>query len=157
MNASLVTVNEFGDRPLAVTVYRRADPSIAHVATSTLERIDDLLEEGTIDSVDEVIVPSRHRSDLAGSGRIDELEQCAKRLGVTLEPALSRCQRHNHFTDTSEEVCVLPALTIVVRDHTDASILAIAPTKTEDTLLRVNDLLDAIEAAGDTAPQVEYH
>lgn len=135
------------ERPVTVTVYRRVDPPSASTVSSTLSRIATLDEDGFIDSYEEVTVPSRQAVGIdteRSLSTLEDLEAAAECLGVTLEPALQRINRHNEFTDETEEINVYPVVSVIVRDAANGSILAVAPVRMGDTLIRVDDLLDAL-------------
>lgn len=135
------------DRPISVTVYRRIDPPIARASTEAIGRIIDLVNRGLIQEFDDVIVPSRRYTPehVALQQTVaDELDIAADRLGVTLEPAKQTINRYNQYTETDEQIDVLPAVTVVVKDAGDDSILAVAPVRMGDTYLRVEDLLDTL-------------
>lgn len=149
MSLTLAVGEELVDRPVAVTVYRRLDPPTARAAARACERVMGLSASGAIDGYEEVVVPPRvvaTEAEGAVQGLIDELEAAAAALGVSLEPAMRTHHRHNRYTDERERVDVLPVLTMVVRDARDGSVLAVAPARTGDSCLRVEDLLGLLES-----------
>lgn len=137
---------DIDDRPVTVTVYHRLEPTTANVAEEIVEQLEDFAAAGIIDGYDRIAVPGRQRRRNPEQQVVDELSTCAKTLGVSLDPALRMTDRHNEFTRTEESVCVLPVVTIVVHDATDDSILALAPIRTGDSLVTVDDLLAALSA-----------
>lgn len=147
MNTTIGYNIDLDDRPLAVTVYHRLEPSCAATAADVIERMTSLVESGIIERLDRTPVPARQRTDTPGGEVVGELKACADGLGVSLEPALQTSRRRNEFTEMQEEVSVMPVVTLVVRDARDDSVLALAPVRTGDSVVLVSDLIESIEAS----------
>lgn len=135
-------------RPLAVIVYRRIEPPTARMATSIIGHLNELEAAGIIDEVVDIPVPARVDAtgeDPRADHGVASLNSLANETDVSLSPACRTIERSNKLTGDRETITVYPIVTLVVKDATDGSILAVAPSQTDTGHLPVPQLLDELE------------
>lgn len=148
MNTSVPSLLDNQTRPLAVTVYRRLDPPTAKIASSVIEELNELEATGVIDEVVDVPVPPRIAdtdADPAADHESIQLTSVASEAGFSLTPACRTTERMNRLTGDREIITVYPIVTLVVKDASDGSVLAIAPSETDTGHVPVKQLLDELK------------
>lgn len=139
------------DRELLITVYHRDDLPGGALITDCLERLHTLHEEGVIDRFEHTSVPGRtiqsHGSGTLADTVVEELREAAASVDATLEPCLDCHTRINQFTGLEEEIVVLPALAVIIRDADSERPLIVAPSIIDGISIAVDDIIALLEQA----------